>query len=194
MPERGPVQFLLPFLSAVGRASWKAGVGIAAVFATAVVFQSLRQTDWNQITAQTPETHQWPWSESAPTAAQKVPRLGLSAAVVETRAGEAAKTSFDEARASAVVGGRDPHLGDDQLKVGDRITVTTASGRTLDYRVTSWERLEGEGTATLSDEGKAVDSDPHCARTALSSAIRLIIETINFDPPERQVSGEEHKL
>ena len=190
MPERGPVQFLLPLLSAFARGSWKAGLGLTAVTATVLLVQSLRQPDWNQIAAQTAESHQWPWSDEAPTAARNVPRLGLSAAVFEDNDGEA--NSSGEARASAVVGGRDPHLGVDELEVGDRITVTTASGRTLGYRVTGWQRLKGEGTAVMTEEGKPADA--HCPTSALPAALRLMIDTIDFEEPESQISGEEHKL
>ena len=188
MPERGPVQLLLPLLPSLARAGWKLCIAFLAVagllalireegLSRSYVAESFSQAAWD-LAAHSAVKPAWPWDDGAAPFSTKVTRLGLSAAVLKTETSDAADRSFShEARASVVVGGPDPHLSAGGLQVGDWITVTTASGRILDYRVTGAKHLKGDSNAVVTGHKK--HADPHCAEAEAPAASRLIIEAID---------------
>ncbi len=197
MPERGPAQLLLLFFRPRARLGWRIGLAVACIGllgllpgeesvynkAKAGITQSLRQAAWTHAVGGEREARSWPWSETEPVAYARVPRLGLSAAVLHEKNGESSDLMpSGSERSSVILDGRDPHLN---VAVGDRITVTRADGTRQAYRVTGWE-LFAEQPADETD-----NADPHYQRveTPLGGSLRLMIEAEHADR-----LGHEHKL
>jgi hypothetical protein len=207
MPERGPAQLLLLFFRPRARLGWKIGLAAASVAllgllpgeesvyhqAKVGIAQSLRQAAWKRALANEPEARSWPWSEASPATYSKVPRLGLSAAVLHEKADKPIGPKPSETEQSSVIlDGRDPHLNVG-VAVGDRITVTKSDGTSQAYRVTGYELFDAQSRG----EGDAIadGADPHYPRSEspLASVLRLIIEAVHVDTLERATS-QEHKL
>ncbi|HUU24811.1 MAG TPA: hypothetical protein VMW68_04515 [Methyloceanibacter sp.] len=162
MPLRGSVQLLLLFLRA--RATRMAGLGAAALGLLLIgavqlngalpslgkdgFAQALRQSVWAQALAVPDQSEfaHWPWEDLtvnmslAPTA--KVPRLGLSAALLDAPAwngpaspapGRTARVKTNRKAGGDQIQG-DVALGD--VSIGDSITFTAADGETCVYRMT----------------------------------------------------------
>jgi len=203
MPERGPAQLLLLFLRRRPKPGWKLGLVVALVAllgalpgeesvyrqAEIGLAQSLRQAVWQHALAGRAGTTPLPWDHAAPAAYRSVPRLGLSATLVDASGGRRAglKSSADAAQ--------DPHLALGDVAVGDRITVTTANGLTHAYQVTGREVLDPDNSAI--DASPVGASDPHLAclapRSTLAGMLRLIIEAVNADVLDGR-AGREQKL
>ena len=156
MPKRGSVQFLL--LSFRPRAMLGWGIGAAVVILLLVGLiqfrtgfpllekggfaQAVRQSVWEQALAGQSQLERWPWEDVSVNMslvpAAKVPRLGLSAAIVKHVVPEPASSApRHTARAKA---SRDAaSLGDvvlSDVTIGDSITFTAADGAICVYLVT----------------------------------------------------------
>ena len=194
MPERGPAQLLLLFFHPRAKLGWRIGLAAASIAllgllpgeesiyhqAKAGIAQSLRQAAWKHAVANEPKAHAWPWSE-APGAYSKVPRLGLSAALLHESGGKRGGPTRDSTEHSSVIlDGRDPHLNVG-VAVGDQITVTKADGTRQAYRVTGWELFEDQ-------VGGADGADPHFPRSepSLGGSLRLMIEAVHANMLESQ--------
>jgi hypothetical protein len=205
MPERGPVQLLLLLFSRP-RAKFGRRIGLAAASiamlgllpgeesvyhqAKLEITQSLRQAAWKHALANEPAKRSWPWSNSL-TTYSKVPRLGLSAAVLHERADEPLRSKLNAGKQSSVfLDGRDPHLNVG-VAIGDRITVTKSDGTSQAYRVTGYELLDGQSRSGSDDA-----ADPHFPRSEspFAGVLRLIIEAVHIDALEHQATSHEHKL
>jgi hypothetical protein len=203
MPKRGSVQFLL--LSS--RMGWRFGLAIAVIALLGLIpgeggiyhqaktelAQSLREAAWKRAIADDRD-ETWPWNGRAPANSTKVPRLGLSAAVYydankQSSAGKVQARS----RGSALDDARDPHLARGDVAIGDRITVITADGSTQLYTVTGRDAGDIERQAKSGSAGAPKDS---CAssNSSLAGALRLIIQAIRVDAPQRDGAPEEQKL
>jgi hypothetical protein len=204
MPERGPAQLLLLFfLRGPAKPGWKLGLVVAliallgalpgeeSVYRQAEIglTQSLRQAVWQHALAGRAGTMPLPWDHAAPAAYRSVPRLGLSATLVDASGGHRAGL-----KASAVAA-QDPHLALGDVAVGDRITVTTANGLTHTYRVTGREVFNPDNSAI--DASPVGASDPHLAcpapQSTLAGMLRLIIEAVHPDVLDGR-AGREQKL
>jgi hypothetical protein len=207
MPERGPAQFLLLFFPPRARLGWRIGLAAAAIAllgllpgeesvyhqAKAGIAQSLRQAAWTQVLAREPEARSWPWSEASPVAYSKVPRLGLSAAVLHEKADSRAEPKPHAKQSSAMLDRRDPHL-DVGVAVGDQITVTKADGSTQSYRVTGYELFGAQDRGADDLTGDAADPHYPHSESPLAGVLRLIIEAVHVDALARQATSHEHKL
>lgn len=196
MPERGPAQLLLLFFrqrTRLWRRMGLAAAGIAllgllpgeeSVYQTAKteIAQSLRQAAWKHALAREPEAKAWPWSDAAPVAYSRVPRLGLSAAVLYDRSGAQGGLKPASSDRSSAILDHDPHLNVD-LAVGDQITVTRADGTRRAYRVTGWELFAAQRGNETAD-----NADPHYPRSgAPLGALRLSIEAEHADMIEHKL-------
>jgi hypothetical protein len=154
------------------------------------ITQSLRQAAWKHALANEPTKRSWPWSNSL-TTYSKVPRLGLSAAVLHERADEPLRSKLSAGKHSSVfLDGRDPHLNVG-VAIGDRITVTESDGTSQAYRVTGYELLDGQSRSGSDDA-----ADPHFPRSEspFTGVLRLNIEAVHIDAMEHQATSHEHKL
>jgi hypothetical protein len=156
MPVRGSMQLLLRTLRV--RAACKAWVG--GVTAGLLVIggmhlekdlafrqddgfsNAIRQTVWEKALSDQSQPGRWPWDEISDSMAlkpnSKVPRLGLSAALVSK---ESVVTTGMQVRTSRVEPPSAPSQAQGDLvlnnvTVGDAITFTAADGATCVYRVT----------------------------------------------------------
>lgn len=210
MPERGPVQHLLPFFHSRPTLGWRVGLAVAfiavlslvpgeeSVFhqARAGLTQSLRQAAWKHALAGEPERTPWPWDVFAPSAGSPtVPRLGLSAAVLYDGSGQRPEHKSFSQSWRAALDRQDPHLVGD-VAIGDGLPVTAASGITPAYQVSGAETADAQGPAT--DALPAGASDPHlaCPRhsSSFAGALRFLIEGARIDPLESQATLHEQKL
>jgi hypothetical protein len=203
MPKRGSVQFLL--LST--RMGWRFGLAIAVIAllglipgeggiyhqAKSELAQSLREAAWKRAIADD-RGETWPWDGLATANSAKVPRLGLSAAVYydANKQSSAAKVPA-RSRGSALDDARDPHLASGDVAIGDRITVITADGSSQVYTVTGRDAGDIKRQAK---SGSATTPDDACAspNSSLAGALRLIIQAIRVDAPQRDGAPEEQKL
>jgi hypothetical protein len=194
MSRRGSAQLLLLFLRSRRRLAVTAGTIAGAAVAAGLLFagapptpselaQVLRESAWDRARASLPEQAAWPWGETEPALIAKVPRLGLSASVVN-----------DESVAAA--GKKQPVAGEDsttlsEVAIGDRVTVTTANGTSRVYRVTGRKvvdpHLADSDAGALGDDATLVTCRP------LDPARALQLDMITVDPaaPEPR---QEHKL
>ena len=211
MPERGPVQHLLPFFQSRATRGWRVGLAVTfiallglvpgeeSVFhkAKAGLTQSLRQAAWTHALAGEPERTSWPWDVAAPSAGSPfVPRLGLSAAVLYDGSGQRSELKPFSRSWRAFMDRHDPHLVTGDVAIGDGLPVTAAKGITPAYQVAGRETLDAQGPAT--DALPAGASDPHlaCPRhsSSFAGALRFLIEGAHIDPLESQATLHEQKL
>lgn len=206
MPLRGLAQLLLLFPGARAKRGWAVGAIAGGAIAAGLVLtlplpapselaQGLRERAWDRALAE--QSSAWPWTESwteswpgTPVATTgKVPRLGLSAAVLRNAPGESMLSP-----AAAGILQQDGAMPT-ELAVGDRIIVTTASGNSRAYRVAGPRVVDphlaqnGSG-APIGDAagGTCVPLDP-----SVAGPLRLIIEAITADPPA-PAPDKEQKL
>jgi hypothetical protein len=146
MPKRGSVQLLLLSFRARLGLGWLAGAAAAVVALIGLAQtgdrfpvlertgfgQLLYQSAWKKALSGQTEQAAWPWEDTTFVPSAKVPRLGLSAAVL-MGANEGSE-SWLRPLPGAELGKSDKDLRD--VAVGDRITVTAADGSSHVYRVT----------------------------------------------------------
>jgi hypothetical protein len=209
MPLRGSAQLLLLFLRVRGRRAWVAravaGGAVAAglyfggsavpIPTAAEVAQVLRESAWDRALAEATEPSPWPWADAPAATTGKVARLGLSAAVVKEDQRQGMRGVDKPLRPVAAAAAPQSGTMVSKLAVGDRITVTTASGDSRVYRVTGPKVVdphlaEGDSRAVGGDatDLTCVPPDP-----LLASSLGLVIQAIRSDPPAPE-PGHEQKL
>lgn len=206
MPLRGSAQLLLLFLRSRSKRRWVGAIAGGAV-AAGLFFggstlptgtelaQLLRERAWDRALAEAPEPSPWPWSDSQSAAATagKVHRLGLSAAVYNDATAQGLGAVYaPKPPAEAASHQNDSSLR--ELVVGDRITVTSASGTSRHYRVTGPKVVDphlADGASSASGDASSdtcVPLDPLLARS-----LGLVIQSITADHPAH-APNEEQKL
>ena len=217
MPKRGSVQLLLLFLRPRATLGWGMGAaaaigliaglvplnGAAPLLDKAAFAQTLRQGAWEQALAGQSTPARWPWEDMsehmsfAPGA--KVPRLGLSAAMLNQTEGApqaAASEPYRPAQAEADkdIGAKgDVALSD--VAIGDSITFTAADGATCVYRVTG-RRVVDPHLA----EGEAMRADGATSMFNCGPLDRLIMQatqgalTQGAPPVGPQSADDQQKL
>jgi len=191
MSQRGSAQLLLLSFRSRKTRVWAVGV-IAGIVAAATLVhtlrhhlaetglaQALRQSAWQHAFAKLPKEAPWPWSEGTPAATAPVPRLGVSASLVQT-------AGSSDIVPPLITPAQDPHLppakfGD--FAIGDRITVTSSSGSSVVCRVTDRKALDPHLSDTGPDQnGK--ESLVTCPRIDPSAAepLTLVIQSTKAEP------------
>ncbi len=176
MPKRGSVQFLLLSFRARPRLAWLAGAAAAIVALIGLAQtgdrfpvlertgfgQLLYQSAWKKALSGQTEQAAWPWEDTTFVPSAKVPRLGLSAAVL-MGANEGSE-AWLRPLPGAELGKSDKDLRD--VAVGDRITVTAADGSSHVYRVTGRRVVDPhlEDTDSGSGDGRGFAGDLLAAR------------------------------
>jgi sortase family protein len=200
MPLRGSAQFLLHFfrsrlglgwtVGTIGGAALAASAAMGAIPAPTELAQLAWQSVWTRVLTETPEHAPWPWATAPAEAKAMVPRLGLSAAMIDERASDRDGLTLGLAPETAD-GARDPAFSD--LAVGDHITVTTAGGASRVYRVTGCKVVDphlAEGAPRASGvDANLVTCMPFDSR--LANSLRLTIQATTADPPAPR---QEQKL
>lgn len=193
MSQRGSAQLLLLFFRARKRGAWAAGVVAGAIAgatlvqttghypADGVLIQGLRQTAWRHALAKLPAPTQWPWTDEVPAAVPSVPRLGISASLIEP-------SSHSDGVPAVITPApaQDPHLPAakfGELNLGDHITVTSASGSSLVCRVTGRKAADphlADDDATAGEESLVTCPavDPRA-----SDPLTLVIQATKTEPP-----------
>lgn len=202
MPLRGLAQLLLLFPRLRAKRGWAVGAIAGGAIAAGLILtlplpapselaQALRERAWDRALAE--HSSAWPWTASwtgTPVATTgKVPRLGLSAAVLRDARGQS--------MLSPAAAGMPQHDGamPSEIAVGDRIIVTTASGNSRAYRVAGPKVVDPH----LAEDGSAAQSGDATGGTcvplgpSLAGPLRLIIEAVTADPPA-PAPDEEQKL
>jgi len=194
MPLRGSAQLLLHFFRSrlgrgrtvgmIGGAALAASVVMGAIPAPTELAQLARQSVWARVLRQTPEHAPWPWATAPAEAKAIVPRLGLSAAMIDEREGERESLTLGLAPEPAD-GARGRAFMPVDLAVGDHITVTTAGGASRVYRVTGCKvvdpHLADGASPTSGVDANFVTCMPFDSR--LANSLRLTIQATKADPP-----------
>jgi Sortase domain len=205
MPKRGSVQLLLHSFRAHLRA-----VVIGTVAAVAVLVgisqlgdrfplmertglgQLLHQSAWTKALSGQAEQTTWPWEDPTFIPSAKVPRLGLSAAVI-MGPDEQGQPWLGPLPGNEI-GKSDKDLRD--VAVGDRITVTAADGSSHIYRVTGRRVVDPHLQDPDPELGDAEVSLVTCwpLDPCIAGSQHLIIQATPDVLPEMSVPVGEHKL
>jgi sortase family protein len=195
MPLRGSAQLLLHFfrsrlrlgrtVGTIGGAALAASAAMGAIPVPTEFAQLARQSVWARVLTETPEHAPWPWATAPAETKTMVPRLGLSAAMIDERESERDGLTLGLAP--------EPADGASDLAVGDRITVTTAGGTSRVYRVTGCKVVDPH-LADGAPRASAVDANlvtcmPFDSR--LANSLRLTIQATTADSPAPR---QEQKL
>jgi hypothetical protein len=207
MLKRGSVQLLL--LSFRSRAKLRWNIASAVVLAVLIglviqpkddfpvmtrtgLGQLLLQSAWEEALSEQPEQTSWPWEDTTFVPTAKVPRLGLSAAIL-VGTGEGGET-WPVPPAGAAVPKSDKDLHD--VAVGDRITVAGSDGSSHVYKVTGRRVVDPHLAET--DNGMADNAvslvtcwplDP-----CVEGSLRLVIQATPDDAPNAPAHSGEQKL
>jgi hypothetical protein len=172
----------------IGGAALAASVAVGAIPAPTELAQLARQSVWARVQTETPEHAPWPWGTAPTEAKALVPRLGLSAAMIDERENVTLGLAPEPAD-----GTRDPAFMLSDLAIGDHITVTTAGGTSRVYRVTGCKVVDphlADGTPSASGvDAKLVTCMPFDSR--LANSLRLTIQATTAAPPHPR---QEQKL
>lgn len=211
MSIRGSARFLLLFSRPRAKLGW--GIGAAAmVLPLAGLAQSvtgfqlmertgldrvLHQRAWERALAGHSEQKPWPWEDPSLVANTKVPRLGMSAAVLETLSGlqqrSAVPPKLSQSRAEAPSSGKEFST----VAVGDRITVTGTDGSSRVYWVTG-SRVVDPHLADSEPEGEEADATPVACSPLdafVAGSLRVILQATDADPPPPEPApSAEQKL
>ena len=127
--------------------------------AKAVLAQVLLERAWDRARLGEEETRPWPWADHRPVARIRVPRLGVSAIVLEGATGGSlafgpghlAGSALPGAPGNAVVAGhRDTHFAFlRELRVGDALVVEPHRGAPRRYLVTAAAVVDERDTRVL---------------------------------------------
>jgi hypothetical protein len=188
---------------------WGIGAAIAFLLAIGVIqasgefpvmaktglAQLLRQSAWEQALAGQSEQKPWPWEDTTFVPGAKVPRLGLSAAVLTEASGGGAVRPMPGTRRAGLKPGQKPtELGD--VAIGDSITVTGADGSSHIFKVTG--RRVVDPHLAESDETAVGGGDALTTCWALNglvgSSLRLVIQATQVEPPSAPQQSAEQKL
>jgi len=206
MSRRGSAQLLLLFfrprrglgrtIGAIAGAAFAAGLVLSGVglssLAPSELVHLVRQSVWDRAFAGLPEHAPWPWAATPNVTPAEVPRLGLSASVMQGRNRDRYTASakpwlvINEAR-------NEPEAMPGAMAIGDRITVTTASGASRVYRVTGRKivdpHLAESGLGAFGGDAALVTCQPHDS----ASTLQLVIQATTNDLPATELK-EEQKL
>jgi hypothetical protein len=213
MPKRGSVQFLLLLLRS--RALRRLGVGAFAVMilgaglvqlkddlpflAKSGLSHALRQSVWQEALSGQSHPGRWPWEDLsvnmslAPSS--KVPRLGLSAAMLgEATAGAPVPVLVEPRRTADTKPVKaDQALGDvviGDVTIGDSITFTAADGATCIYRVTGRQVVDPHLAEDNAERTDGLASLFNCGPLD-----RLVIQATQDEPqPVPQPADDQRKL
>lgn len=205
MSKRGSMQFLLPFFRSRAGLGWLGGtvtlfilIGLVQtldgfpLLARSEFAQALRQSAWEKALSGQAEQAPWPWEDTTFMPAAKVPRLGLSAAIL-SGPGQGAQ-SWQVPSMGTAIPDSDTDLRD--VAVGDRITVTGADGLSHVYRVTGRRVVDPHLAET--DDGMAENAvslvtcwplDP-----CVEGSLRLVIQATPDNPSPAPAPSTEHRL
>jgi hypothetical protein len=153
--------------------------------------QLLRQSAWQQALAGLPE-QAWPWAETPAVSDTKVPRLGLSAAIVTEDDDD---SILEPSQPAAGEERREPRTKLSEVGVGDSITVTTADGASRVYKITGRRVVDphlAESDSELPGDATLVTCLP--LDPLLASSLRLVIQATKVDPPAPPEPRPEQKL
>ena len=189
MPPRGSVQFLLHFFRSRHRLRWTMGAVGGVALAAALLLtggpiptpdrlaQALRERAWDRALAGLPEQAAWPWMDARAGTRAKVTRLGLSASLVD----ESLSGDPGAAAGNAV----------SKVTIGDRIVLTTASGASRVYRVTSSKvvdpHLSESSSTSLGGDAALVT----CQQADLATSLHLILEATTVESPAPKPKPEQ---
>ena len=185
------MQFLLLFFRPRAMLGWGIGAAVVILLLAGLIqlrtgfplldqgglAQAVRQSVWKQALAGQSQPERWPWEDMSVNMslvpAAKVPRLGLSAAIVKHAVPEAASSA--PRRAARAKASKDTApLGDVALSdvtIGDSITFTAADGEICIYRV-SGRRVVDPHLA----DGEAERTDGEASLFSCGPLGRLIID------------------
>lgn len=206
MPKRGSVQFLLLSF----RARMCVGLVIGATAAVAVLAglaqmgerfplmeqtglgQLLHQKAWNKALSGQTESVAWPWEDPTFIPSAKVPRLGLSAAMIMSPDEEG--QPWLGSLPGTELGKSDTDLRD--VAVGDRITVTSADGSSHVYRVTGRRVVDPHLQEPDPDLGDSDVSLVTCwpLDPCIAGSQHLIIRATPDELPKSPAPVDEQKL
>jgi sortase A len=194
MPKRGSVQLLL--LSFRARLGWKIGAGLALAVLVALsqmgLTQLLHQNVWQRALSGQTEYVAWPWEDTTFVPSAKVPRLGVSAAVIVEA--DDGNESWLGALPGAELGKSDKDLRD--VAVGDRITLTAADGSSHVYRVTGRRVVDPHLEESDPGLGEAHVSLVTCwpLDPCVAGSLRLVIQATPDEKRGMPEPSAEHKL
>ena len=179
----------------IGGAALAASVVMGAIPAPTELAQLARQSVWARVLKQTPEHAPWPWATAPAEAKAMVPRLGLSAAMIDEREGERESLTLGLAPEPAD-GARDRAFMPVDLAVGDHITVTTPGGASRVYRVTGCKVVDPHLAETDSAPSDADATLVTCQPLdpLVANSLSLVIQATKADPPASPRPGSEQKL
>ncbi len=198
MSRRGSAQLLLLFFRPRRRLGRTMGAIAGVAFAAGLVLSGagvsslapselvhvMRQSAWDRAFTGSPDHAPWPWAATSNVTAAEVPRLGLSAAVMQG--------SMAKAEPWSVVGeAQNEPVALSTMAIGDRITVTTDNGASHVYRVTG-RKIVDPHLAEI-DSG-ALDCDAAlatCEPQDSASTLQLIIQVITNDLSAAEPKDEQ---
>ena len=210
MPKRGSAQLLLLSFRPRARLGWGVLAG-AIILVSALLLQTggefplmtrtglaqlVRQSAWDHALAGLPE-ELWPWENSSQLTTPQVPRLGLSAAVLEeTSPGKDASSILEAPKSAESKNAHASHTKLGNVKVGDRITVTAPDGSSRVFKITGRRVVDPHLAETEPEPSDADMALVTCSPLdpLLASSLRLVIQAIKIDPPAPSKASAEQKL
>jgi hypothetical protein len=198
MPRRGSAQLLLLFsrprlrLGRTMRAI--AGTAFAALLlsgaglsrsAPSELAHLVQKSAWERALAGSPEHTPWPWNAAPDASRAEVPRLGLSASFVQDGRSRDRYAANAEPRQIIGKAWNESMVIPSTMAVGDRITLTTASGDSRVYRVIGRKIVDPH----LAESGDAalVTCQPHDS----ASTLQLVIQSITNDLPAAEPKAQQ---
>ena len=140
---RRPLLPIAAVVAAIGL--WQIGAGLY-IPAKALVAQVLLQDAWDRTLAGATQAKPWPWADTWPVARLRVPKHGIDQIVLAGATGRTIAfgpghldgTPLPGTPGNSIIGGhRDTSLAFlEHVKVGERISIDTADGASVIYRVT----------------------------------------------------------
>ena len=140
---RLPVAALAAWVAAIGL--WQIGNGLY-IPAKALVAQVMLNEAWRRTLSGTSQAKPWPWADTWPVARLRVPKHGIDQIVLAGTSGRTIAfgpghldgTPLPGASGNSIIGGhRDTSLAFlEHVAVGDRLTIDSADGARVSYRVT----------------------------------------------------------
>jgi sortase A len=209
MSKRGSTQLLLLFFRSCARHKW--GIGAATAFLVLIgaiqtsgefhlmaktgLAQLLRQSAWEEALSNQAEPKPWPWEDTTLVPSAKVPRLGLSAAILTgTSSGAVVQPMPRGQRADLKSDKTGAELGD--VAIGDSLTVIGADGSSHVYRVTGRRVVDPHLAET---EQTPIDGEVALVTCwpldpCIAGSLRLVIRATEVDPPVAPKPSAEQKL
>ena len=139
-------RFIKPIAAIVAAVGlWQVGAGLY-IPAKAMVAQVLLQAAWERTLAGDSQAKPWPWADTWPVARLRAPKHGIDQIVLAGATGRTIAfgpghldgTPLPGTPGNSIIGGhRDTSLAFvEHVKVGERLTIDTAGGPRVTYRIT----------------------------------------------------------